>query len=291
MQLQCRLHDVGSYAGLIDGRFGPLTEAAVRAYQVEHGFAPTGTVDESTWRSVTDLPIPALRERCLQLTAALEGNEFGLVRGNWDGAGLTWGIIGFTLKHAELSLIVMEVFANQPEVLRSCFGDRTEELIARLQAPKREQEAWANSISMPPDKVKVAEPWRSAFKRFGEHEAVQAIQTRRAYEEYLEPARRTATKYGLATELGLALCFDIHVQNGGVDPVDALVIDVALKAHPPADERALRTIIANAVADNVRDDFREDVRARKLAIATGAGAVHGEAFTLRHWGLEELPSD
>jgi peptidoglycan hydrolase-like protein with peptidoglycan-binding domain len=37
------------YSGAIDGQFGPLTEAAVRALQTWAGVPVTGVVDDSTW--------------------------------------------------------------------------------------------------------------------------------------------------------------------------------------------------------------------------------------------------
>jgi peptidoglycan hydrolase-like protein with peptidoglycan-binding domain len=37
------------YSGAIDGQFGPLTEAAVRALQTWAGVPVTGAVDDSTW--------------------------------------------------------------------------------------------------------------------------------------------------------------------------------------------------------------------------------------------------
>ena len=37
------------YAGVIDGIFGPLTEAAVRALQTWSGATPDGVVGDSTW--------------------------------------------------------------------------------------------------------------------------------------------------------------------------------------------------------------------------------------------------
>lgn len=43
-----------------------------------------------------DADIPAALDRSLQVTAAFEGHGFGMLQGNWDGAWLTWGIIGFT---------------------------------------------------------------------------------------------------------------------------------------------------------------------------------------------------
>jgi len=48
-------------------------------------------------------------------------------------------------------------------------------------------------------------------------------------------------------------------------------------------------IIANAVANQSLPQFREDVRSRKLTIAIGTAAVHGETFVLRNWGLGDLP--
>jgi hypothetical protein len=42
-------------------------------------------------------------------------HNYGLIVGKFDGAGLTWGIIGFTLKHGELSEIVLEAFAKNSD--------------------------------------------------------------------------------------------------------------------------------------------------------------------------------
>jgi peptidoglycan hydrolase-like protein with peptidoglycan-binding domain len=41
--------DPATYPGPVDGAFGPLTEAAVRAYQSDHGIAVDGIVGDDTW--------------------------------------------------------------------------------------------------------------------------------------------------------------------------------------------------------------------------------------------------
>ena len=56
------------------------------------------------------------------------------------------------------------------------------------------------------------------------------------------------------------------------------------------DESALRLVIADAVADSASPQFRDDVRARKRAIASGAGTVHGLQLVLANWGLSEAPA-
>jgi hypothetical protein len=90
----------------------------------------------------------------------------------------------------------------------------------------------------------------------------------------------------LSSELGIALCFDIHVQNGGINKRAQSL----LGERRPADELTLRTAIAGAVAKCARAEYRDDVGTRKLAIATGRGRVHGADYVLENWGLEDLPA-
>jgi hypothetical protein len=230
------------------------------------------------------------QERSLQLTAAFEGHGFTLAQGNFDGAGITWGIVGFTLKHGELSKIVLNMFDTNPVLVQQSFGDNTEELIEILKSPKAVQMRFANSISVGTTKTAIKEPWRSGFRTFGEIAEVQALQLELADKDYGQPAAKTANTLGLKTELGQALAFDIHVQNGGIKASARKEIDTALQENPITAERELRVIIANAVAD-ASTSFREDVRSRKLTIATGAGKAHGELFVLSNWGLDESPAD
>lgn len=46
--LQARLRQLGYYFGPVDGLVGPLTEAAVRAFQSIAGLEPTGKIDDAT---------------------------------------------------------------------------------------------------------------------------------------------------------------------------------------------------------------------------------------------------
>jgi len=126
-KIQKALRQEGYYTGTLDGLYGGGTERAVSLYQMEQTLEATGKVDDVTWQSLMRMDIPPIQERCLQLTAAFEGHGFGMIQGNWDGAWLTRGMIGFTLKHGELSRIVVEVFAAHPEVVRGTLGVLTEE--------------------------------------------------------------------------------------------------------------------------------------------------------------------
>jgi hypothetical protein len=225
------------------------------------------------------LPVPTTQVRSIGLTAFFEGHGYSLVQGNWDGAWLTWGLIGFTMKYGEVQKIIMSVQANAPQLIEQAFGDQATELIELMESTPRQQEQWADSIT---ERSGVIEPWSSAFAALGQFPEVQQAHRDMDHRDYFAPAILTARGLGLKSELGLALCFDIRVQNGGIGTKARSIIQNSLAGQPPADEKALRAIIANAVADAARSQ-NEDVRQRKLCIANGSGQVHGTVYVLQNW--------
>src|SRR2546425_6492870 len=287
-RLQRALSSGGFYTGTADGDYGPGTERAVTESQHTSGLPATGRVEDVTWTGLMHSGIRPLFERCLQLTARIEGDGFTMLAGDFDGAGLTWGIIGFTLKHGEIQRIMRGVFGSNPAIVQRAFGDRTDELMRMMASDWNTQLPVARSISSGPRSATVVEPWRSAFAQFGGEDLVQARQVARASDDYFVPATQTAQRIGLATELGIALCFDIHVQNGGVKKEATEAIQAG--RTPETTEKDLRILVAEAVADQAAATWRNDVRARKLAIATGVGDVHGEHLVLESWGLGEYPA-
>jgi hypothetical protein len=268
----------------LDGVYGANTAAVVRAFQQARGLAPTGLVDDDVWPLLLQKPVPRTDLRSLELTAAFEGHNYTLAVGNFDGAWLTWGIIGFTLRHGEVRKILLEVDSRHPELLKEAFGPKTFRILDLMHSSPTEQQRWADSVTI---HGLLAEPWRTGFATLGGFPEVVAIQRRLAHDDYFLPALATARRYGLRSELGLALCFDIHVQNGGIRPAAHAAIRRAVSGNPVSPELPLRQAIANAVADTARAAWREDVRRRKLTIANGRGTVHQHEYVLENWGLSE----
>jgi hypothetical protein len=268
----------------IDGIYGGQTEGGVREFQAQHALEATGAVDIETWAGITQLPMPELFDRALGITADFEGHGFELAIGNFDGAGITWGIIGFTLVHGEISAIVLDLHETRPDLVEFAFADLTPELLQVMKAPVGQQIEFADSISVGPKKVKLAEPWLSSFAAFGRLTEVQEVQLQRARGKYFERALDTSGRLGIGTELGVALCFDIEVQNGGLKKA----IETEILQQSFGSEKELRVALANAVADASKPKFREDVRSRKMTLATGAGKVHGAMFHVPSWGLDEV---
>jgi hypothetical protein len=269
-----------------DQIYGGDTATAVRQFQARCNLQLTGLVDDVTWTALTSASPPDLFERCLQLTAAFEGHDYTLAVGNFDGCWLTWGIIGFTMSNGEVQALLSAIDRANPTLIEKAFRADAPALRGVLAAPPDQQKAWALACTTPGGGL--AEPWKSGFARLGAFDVVRLEQRRRAFTRYFEPALETAARFQLSTELGKALAFDIHVQNGGISPVACSQINSRLASIAQPTERDRREAIANAVADNARLKYREDVRARKLAIARGAGVVHGRAYRLENWGLAEL---
>jgi hypothetical protein len=284
--LQQQLTTAGFDTHGVDGDYGNGTTNAVTAWQQHHNAPATGSVDDVTWTAITNTRIPILRERCLGLTSTFEGDGYTLAEGNFDGAGVTWGIIGFTLKGGELSKIVGDAYAQDPQLVRDCFGTGTDELLQILKEPWAQQEAWADSVSSGSSKLTLAEPFKSGFAKLGQSALGQQLQQQHVDADYFQPALATAKQYGLQTELGIALSFDIHVQNGGISA--AVGEKIRAQMTPGMPEENVRVIIANAVADHALAAWQADVRTRKLAVATGDGVVHGVHYVLKNWGLAEL---
>src|SRR4029453_14902075 len=90
---------------------------------------------EAPCAPLAEQPVPTVWERCLQLTAAFEGHNYVVLAGNFDGAGLTWGIIGFTMKQGELGAIVLEAYERDSQLVRGPFGDHADKLLDMMRAP------------------------------------------------------------------------------------------------------------------------------------------------------------
>lgn len=286
-RVQVALKTAGSDPQELDGIYGNDTEAALKDFQRKQGFQPTGKITDETWSNLMGAQMPLILDRCLQLTADFEGHGFLKVAGNFDGAGLTWGIIGFTLQHGEIQKILTEVQQNHPALLEQAFGNLKDELIRVLGQSRNEQLDWTDSISIGSKKYRVEQQWEQAFATLGAFPEVQAIQLQRV-NKYWDIALRDAGRFGIETEMGLSLCFDIAVQNGGIDfESEERRIKGWIDGNPGASERDRRVRVADVVAENSRPQYIEDVRQRKRTVATGDGQVHGARYATRDWGIAE----
>ena len=155
---QVKLASAGTQVGKIDGSYGEGTARAVAAFRRRSGLGRADQIDVPTWEALVGRPIPSVRDRALQVTAAFEGHGFTLVQGNYDGAWLTWGVIGFTLKHGELPSIVLEAHRSGGSPGRT----RSASARARLGSPSRGRRGSERSASSRPFRRSSSNGWTCA---------------------------------------------------------------------------------------------------------------------------------
>ena len=157
--IQSSLNALSAFDISVDGVFGAQTQDALTGFQTARGLPVTGTVSDTTWTALMHSDEPPIFERCLQIVASFEGTGFTLIEGNFDGAGLTWGIIGFTLSNGELTdNLLQEISIRFPELLTQAFGHEATTLMQSIgpTSNSAQRMAFANSISAPAPQFRVA---------------------------------------------------------------------------------------------------------------------------------------
>lgn len=301
-RIQKRLQDLGLYQGCLDGDFGGGTEMAVKAFQRQEGLAVDGVVGPETWNRLfpqePGVQGPAIASqdlayRCLALTGSFETGQpppdcFGGLAGDFDGQGLSFGALQWNLGQQSLQPLLLDLDRTHPQLFREIFGNYSSELRQMLQEPLARQLQWARTLQ--DSHYRLREPWRSMFQTLGRREECQRLQVKDAQKHYAK-ALEWCLEYEVHTERAVALMFDIGVQNGGIPGFVKERILRDFRRLSPADEAARLKIIARRRAEAAHPRWREDVLARKLAIATGKGEVHGKFYDLEEqYGIRLTPA-
>lgn len=297
-RIQERLQDLGHYRGPLDGIYGGGTESAVKAFQRAEEILVDGIVGPQTWDHLFDteeIPTPAIVDepldyRALALTGSFETGAplpdcFAGLSGDFDGQGISFGCLQWNFGQGSLQPLLTRMVQRHSDVMEEVFGDHLRELKAVLESSLDEQLEWARSIQ-DTNRDELREPWRGLFKTLGRREAFQDLQVE-ASDRLYDAAVDLCQEYDVRSERAVALMFDIKVQNGSIpSPVKAQILrDFEELPEDEGEEPRLR-IIANRRAEASKPRWIEDVRSRKLTIATGQGTVHGRRYNLEEeYGL------
>jgi hypothetical protein len=293
-KIQTKLAELNLYRGPIDGSYGGGTESAIKTFQRNNGFSQDGAVGPMTWGKLfptTAPPVSDMRNkpvalRCLALTASFETGDmppdcFCGLAGDFDGQGISFGALQWNLGQGTLQPLLAEVFAQHEGLCRDIFHEHFDVVTALGESTRDEQIGFARSIQNRAN-FRLNEPWRGMLKQLGRTNQFQDVQAAHAAKIHSK-ALGMCRDYGLNTERGAALMFDICVQNGSISPVIKAQILADISALPdPSDQVGRMRIVATRRAAAAKAQFVNDVRTRKLTIAEGEGTVHGI-----HYNLEE----
>lgn len=291
----------------IDGDFGRTTQVAIQRVQAKLALPLTGVVDAELWKKITKAEWSGRFERNLGLVAAFEGHGYTKAAGNWDKAGITWGVIGFilitrgkvkkktVLKYGPLRDLLKEAFAKHEATMIAAFGDKQANVLKQmLDATPDDLYRFAVQVSDGKKNFVLRSEWQKAFATLGGDQAIRELQRAFAKRLYYDPAMKDAEEFGkefdMASERTDQLFFDIQVNNGGLGrkqemPKAKAALKALLAAHPKATLSDKLNVITQVLAAS-RPKFAKDIIERKGTISNGFGRVHGKDYRLDGWGIE-----
>jgi hypothetical protein len=298
-EIQKALQAARLYDGQIDGQFGGGTHSAVLQFQKQRGLTADGRVGEETWSAllgsanipVSPIALQSLSYRCLALTGTFETGVgfpdcFCGISGDFDHQGISFGVMQWNFGQGSLQPLLRDMISRHATIVKDIFGEHFDALnIALNQGSEDRAElmSFVRSIQ-DPKKFRIYEPWLGYAKALGRTEEFQRIQVEHAKDAF-QRALKMCDEFGLWSERGAALMFDIVTQNGSISAMTRAQItgETRLLSKTLSDddrEVATMRIIANRRAEASNAAWVDDVRRRKLCIANGAGNVHGIHYDL-----------
>ncbi|WP_370113709.1 DUF2272 domain-containing protein [Bradyrhizobium sp. USDA 329] len=244
---------------------------------------------------------PAER-KAIEITSTFEtgkrGGFFGL-SGNFDGQGLSFGLVNWTIGTGSLQPLLRDFAAENPERWNAVFGpdsDRFRQLISRQgKAAVKEQHSFAikemNSCSIRKGKPvwAIREPWFGYFKRLSEDPTFQKIQLRYVG-KLLSRADHFCREYKLRSEQAFTFLFDAVSSHGQWWPNKKnrhRLVEQRLKAlaarygEGKIPERETLLAMADVLGTTSAQRWAQKVRIRKRWFVTGEHPRAGELADLR----------
>jgi hypothetical protein len=268
---------------------------------------------EMGWEAGADLASSGLSpaERiAVEITSTLEagkrGGFYGL-SGNFDGQGLSFGLVNWTIGTGSLQPLLREFAAEHPSRWAAIFGRHAEgflQLMSRKgKLAEKEQHRFAveqmNKVSSvgKREKWEIKEPWAGYFRLLSEDPAFREIQIRHV-RILLKRAGEYCRQFRLKSEMAFAFMFDAVSSHGKswltkmiggqrrrqiliVERLKALVAQYGAGRIP---EREILLAIADVLGATSAPRWADKVRQRKRWFVTGE---HPRARELE--GLQPSP--
>ena len=233
--------------------------------------------------------------KALEITSTLEtgqrGGFYGL-SGNFDGQGLSFGLVNWTIGTGSLQPLLRDFLREQPRRWEAIFGtdaERFRTLITPSSAAAiRTQHRFAieemNDQRVVKGRVRwaIKEPWQSYFRKLSEDPAFRRIQIRHV-RGLLDRAAWYCRLFGLKSERAFAFMFDavsshgkwwLKKKIGGVEKRRLLIEQrlgpiQAMAGARRVPEREVLLVIADVLGETSAPRWAAKVRVRKRWFVTG----------------------
>ncbi|WP_028744992.1 hypothetical protein [Rhizobium mesoamericanum] len=294
-----------------DGRFDEPEEALEWAGEDVQGQSESFETFDSEANVIDLAGLSPAEQKALAITSTLEtgqrGGFYGL-SGNFDGQGLSFGLVNWTIGTGSLQPLLRDFANEEPGRWAATFGPDAERfrslIMQKGSAALSRQHRFAidemNDQRTVNGRIRwmIKEPWRSYFRKLSEDPAFRRIQLRYV-RDLLARAAYFCRAFGLKSEQAFAFMFDAVSSHGkwwltrkfGTVEKRRLMIEERLRRLQPAygqgrvPESEILLIIADVLAETSAPRWAAKVRARKRWFVTGQ---HPRARELA--GLEPNPN-
>jgi hypothetical protein len=215
-------------------------------------------------------------------TSNVQPAAFGIMSGDHDGAGGSYGLIQWNWKSGTLQPIFRDLVNLHPADVQAAFtvtADYNKFVDVVLNYSVANQMAWGSSITDQTNKHKVIDPWNTYFVTLGTMQSCRDRQMA-AVQPYYNQADQWASDFGLWTRRGYALCFDNAVQYGGMltachTDILNFAASVQNKYTPEYRELLIMRYFAWRVCQDHPGTYYQSALDRRMGIANGSGMVYG----------------
>jgi len=280
------------------GQFSPRIShsgADIEGHARVEGKEARGTTVDLSFRVLVPGHVgDKLARQVASLTIAFEqggvspAEYFGTVSGDFDGQGLSFGILQWNLGSCSLQSLLEAFRRKDNGRFRAIMETDADFMEQVIEAPCDEALSLARLVMLDAD-GQVQEPWITHFHALGRERVFQEVQVRYMLPQ-VQKAYSLADEFGFHSERAVALFFDILVQNGGIPPLvrtqyEQDIQDSERSLGRALDEVERMRILANRQAEAANPKWVNTVRARKLTIVDGEGSVNGISYNLDALGI------
>jgi hypothetical protein len=244
-----------------------------------------------------------LKEKSLGMTAFFETSSgypdcYGITSPNWDGAGVSHGVLQFNFKTGNLQTLWNYMNNSFNALCRGIFGTDYTEWSNTLNTTLAAQQTFGNKIMSPTNDHKCIPPWDGYFMELGTTPESIAKQVEMSG-SYQANALKWFNNLGLYSRRGYALMFDISVQMGRYFPQNVCLqrfrqIVTTGKTRAQIEDEKLRIIVELCSDGNNRvfptttlPTLPQIVYDRKIAIVNGTS---NQGFNIANYDLEYEPA-
>ena len=230
----------------------------------------------------TKAPKLSIFDLCLRITSTFEGADFGTVTGNFDGMGVSVGILQFNIGTGSLQTYIL----NHVDPIACDFPVPINPLIT---LPKDQALSWFKDVAIDA-KGKLKSEWRQAFRNFMVRPDVVALQ-KQACMRYFQRAREIAGALGFSHQNARAMvwAYDLAVQSWSLrierpeasrqqaENILSLYGTENMmlwQSQQLTDDQVRLVVASHRRALLCTPEWKNDFFTRKCTIAVGVGIVH-----------------